>query len=337
MKRSKLISVLLIFLIMIAMLACMPSGDDVTSTPGDEVGEVSPTADESGGDGSPGEPAATDTPEPPGCTFDASYVADVTVPDDTEFPPNTPFVKTWRVQNTGTCNLEEGTQLVYVSDDPLGGPPAVDFPPAVPGSNVDVSVNFVSPGTPGTYRSNWQVRTTDGTLIGDQIYVQIVVPEPPPPPTDTPPPTPAPTDTPSAPTYTWHTYSQGDSGPVVYAIQYLLLSEGYTVGVDGVYGPQTAGVVSSFQATEGLDIDGIVGPATWRELVAGHTLAMGSSGDDVRALQHLLRHFYIYNTVIVDGSFGPATDTAVRDFQATAGLVVDGIVGRNTWKALQAD
>ena len=337
MKHSKPYSVLLIAVLVLAMLACIGSGDETTPAPGDEVVEVSPTADESEGDDGPAEPVATETPAPPGCTFNASYVADVTVPDDTEFPPNTPFIKTWRMQNSGTCDWETGTQLVYVSDDPLGGPTTVDVPPTAAGDNVDVSVNFVSPGTPGTYRSNWQVRTTAGALIGDLIYVQIVVPEPTVAPTDTPPPPPPPTNTPSAPTYAWHTYSQGDYGPVVFAIQYLLLSEGYTVGVDGNYGPQTAGVVSSFQGSEGLDIDGIVGPATWRELVAGHTLAMGSQGDDVRALQHLLRHMVGYDTVVVDGSFGPATDTAVRDFQSSAGLVVDGIVGRNTWKALQAD
>ena len=337
MKRSKPYILLLIAVLMLAMLACIGSGDDATPTPGDEVGEVSPTADESGGDDGPSEPAATETPEPPGCTFDASYVADVTVPDDTEFPPNTPLIKTWRVQNSGTCNWETGTQLVYVSDDPLGGPTAVDVPPTAAGANVDISVNFVSPSTYGTFRSNWQVRTADGTSVGDQIYVQIVVPEPTVAPTDTPPPPPPPTNTPAGPTYEWHTYRQGDFGPVIYAIQYLLRSEGYTVGIDGNFGPQTAGVVSSFQGSEGLDIDGVVGPATWRELVASHTLAMGSSGHVVRALQHLLHYMVGYNTVTVDGSFGPATDTAVRDFQASASLVVDGIVGRNTWKALQAD
>ncbi len=37
-----------------------------------------------------------------------------------------------------------------------------------------------------------------------------------------------------------------------------------------------------------------------------------------------------------DGIFGSRTDEAVRDFQAGAGLVVDGIVGRNTWEKLLA-
>ena len=42
-----------------------------------------------------------------------------------------------------------------------------------------------------------------------------------------------------------------------------------------------------------------------------------------------------YNTGGLDGIFGTKTYNAVRNYQRAAGLSVDGIVGCNTWRALQ--
>jgi hypothetical protein len=58
-------------------------------------------------------------------------------------------------------------------------------------------------------------------------------------------------------------------------------------------------------------------------------LRQGASGAAVRRLQEAL-------SIVVDGSFGPATDVAVRRFQEAAGLPVDGVVGVRTWEALEA-
>jgi peptidoglycan hydrolase-like protein with peptidoglycan-binding domain len=44
-----------------------------------------------------------------------------------------------------------------------------------------------------------------------------------------------------------------------------------------------------------------------------------------------------YNTGGLDGVFGTKTYSAVRNFQSTRGLVVDGIVGTNTWKRLMTE
>jgi peptidoglycan L-alanyl-D-glutamate endopeptidase CwlK len=62
-------------------------------------------------------------------------------------------------------------------------------------------------------------------------------------------------------------------------------------------------------------------------------LRMGVSGDAVERLQKRLGNLG-FDPGAIDGAFGPATDAAVRAFQASEGLLVDGIVGRRTLEAL---
>jgi murein L,D-transpeptidase YcbB/YkuD len=54
----------------------------------------------------------------------------------------------------------------------------------------------------------------------------------------------------------------GDSGPDVVILQERLVAEGLPVAVDGVYGPETADAVRTFQEQEQLTVDGVVSPAT---------------------------------------------------------------------------
>ena len=56
-------------------------------------------------------------------------------------------------------------------------------------------------------------------------------------------------------------------------------------------------------------------------------LKLGSRGNEVKLLQEKLN-------LKVDGIFGPLTEEAVKDFQRSNGLEVDGIVGANTLSKL---
>lgn len=56
-------------------------------------------------------------------------------------------------------------------------------------------------------------------------------------------------------------------------------------------------------------------------------LKLGSRGNEVKALQEKLN-------LKADGIFGPLTEEAVKDFQRSNGLEVDGIVGANTLSKL---
>lgn len=64
-----------------------------------------------------------------------------------------------------------------------------------------------------------------------------------------------------------------------------------------------------------------------------HVQSSGNRGEDVKAIQYLLRHRG-YTSVPADGVFGSSTDSAVKSFQSARGLGADGIVGANTWNAL---
>ena len=63
------------------------------------------------------------------------------------------------------------------------------------------------------------------------------------------------------------------------------------------------------------------------------TIHPGATGDVVRRAQRALRRTPNLG-LVVDGVFGPATETAVKSFQGGEGLVVDGVVGPATWQAL---
>lgn len=145
------------------------------------------------------------------------------------------------------------------------------------------------------------------------------------------------TGTGEAMAYTWPTYSQGAQGPDVHTIQGLLAEfRHYVEYYDGIYGPATEGAVIDFQREQNLTVDGIVGPYTWDALatiVLSRGDGMSSSRQGVSVAQLQLVEVYGYN-IAVDGRFGPGTETAVRSFQASRNLPVDGIIGPNTWRAL---
>ena len=61
---------------------------------------------------------------------------------------------------------------------------------------------------------------------------------------------------------------QGSKGDAVRAIQQRLSELGYSVSVDGNFGPGTATAVKAFQKSKNLGSDGVAGPNTWVALFA---------------------------------------------------------------------
>lgn len=173
-----------------------------------------------------------------------------------------------------------------------------------------------------------------------------------------------------SPSYPGTPLQQGSRGPNVVRIQVILnrVSRNYPAipripAADGIFGPQTEASVRAFQSIFSLVADGIVGKATWYQLVRlyvavnelaelesqGQTfyavnwqspenLQEGSRGQKVQQLQYMLclvaEYVSSVPSVTQDGIFGPRTQSAVLAFQRFSGLNADGIVGAATWDAL---
>ena len=110
-------------------------------------------------------PIATITPNiPPTVSCDqATFVNDVTIPDGTIEAPGATFKKTWRLRNTGSCTWS-GYILEFDTGEAMS--PTVDAIGIVsPGQEVDVSVTFTAPVTPGDYKSYWRIRNPAGVRL----------------------------------------------------------------------------------------------------------------------------------------------------------------------------
>jgi hypothetical protein len=121
------------------------------------TGEVTPTAEAAtaGGDD----------------CLDASYVADVTIPDNTQLDNGEEFEKTWRVQNAGTCAWPEDTVLAFSSGTQMDAPESVEVGSMDPGAQVEVSAKMKAPAESGRYTGVWQMKTAAGSFGGSLTVV----------------------------------------------------------------------------------------------------------------------------------------------------------------------
>jgi peptidoglycan hydrolase-like protein with peptidoglycan-binding domain len=104
---------------------------------------------------------------------------------------------------------------------------------------------------------------------------------------------------------------------------------------DGKYGPRTEAAVRRFQTDQTLAVDGIAGPDTLRAIdEADKSEPLLVRGLTVRRAQSILaRHGF---GTPIDGTYGPATEAAVKVLQEKHGIAVDGRTGKETWKAINS-
>jgi Uncharacterized protein conserved in bacteria len=110
------------------------------------------------------------------------------------------------------------------------------------------------------------------------------------------------------------------------------------VRLTGRFGNATEGAVRKFQKINGITIDGIVGKQTKKALLTSvhRNMALmqyGSTGEEVRYLQDYLYRFGYYKGA-QDGIFGRLTRNAVLWLQQDGRIIMDGIVGPETWGSI---
>ncbi|MBN1810234.1 MAG: HEAT repeat domain-containing protein [Anaerolineae bacterium] len=115
----------------------------------------------------------TPVPPPSGCTPDAVFEGDVTIPDGTQIKVGQTFVKTWRIRNTGTCDWDASYRLVFVDGEQMSGVDSVAVPETPAGEVASVSVDLVAPLEGGTHRGYWRMCVGE-KCFGDRVYVEIV-------------------------------------------------------------------------------------------------------------------------------------------------------------------
>jgi len=114
---------------------------------------------------------------------------------------------------------------------------------------------------------------------------------------------------------------RGSRGSAVAAAQRAL-----GIAADGIFGPQTQRAVRAFQAARGLAVDGVIGPAT--------RAALGTGGGGMQAGESVTMALQRLLGVAADGEYGPITRAAVRAYQQSHGLLVDGVAGPQTLGSL---
>lgn len=120
-------------------------------------------------------PTIIPTADQSNCTNNLTFLADLTIPDNSFIPFGAVIDKQWQVENSGTCNWTADYRLRHVGGAALGAPEEIALYPAKAGAQAIIQINFTAPFTEGIYESAWQAFDPAGQPFGDLIYIRILV------------------------------------------------------------------------------------------------------------------------------------------------------------------
>jgi hypothetical protein len=99
------------------------------------------------------------------------FIADVTVGEGEAIPPNTRFVKTWRVENSGHEPWPSNCSLRFVNGDRLQDRDEIYVGSLAPNEQSNISVDITSPAVSKIIKSQWRLFTSAGVPFGDPIWL----------------------------------------------------------------------------------------------------------------------------------------------------------------------
>ena len=111
----------------------------------------------------------------------------------------------------------------------------------------------------------------------------------------------------------------------------------YRGSIDGVLGKRTRASIKQFQEESGIMVTGFIGKKTWgklRERKSEIKVQNIEKPLSIEQIQYALKKAG-YDPGPIDGKLGWKTQEAVKKFQKTRGLKIDGIAGKNTVKILR--
>ena len=134
----------------------------------------------------------------------------------------------------------------------------------------------------------------------------------------------------------------GDRGDLVTVVTNTLHRLGFLASIKDLFDNEVESAVRAFQQERGLTVTGSIDQTTESALeearwkLGDRSLSLqkpSMRGDDVATLQSRLVDMG-FDPGRVDGIYGPLTEKAVRDFQKSVGVTIDGICGPGTVIAL---
>ncbi|NJN83900.1 MAG: hypothetical protein HC802_17565 [Caldilineaceae bacterium] len=121
-------------------------------------------------------PTNTVGSEAGGCTNDSTFVEDLSVPDGAVLSASEVVTKSWRVQNSGSCDWSSSYTWKFVEGVSLSPADSVAVVgPVESGEEYDFSIELIAPTQTGRYQGQWRLHDGAGVAFGEAVFYDVTV------------------------------------------------------------------------------------------------------------------------------------------------------------------